>query len=516
MANGIRTITFQLPTTFPYRRFSVEANLVVGASFACCCLEFLEATDMDVWVEREIEGCEFPDERLKTRFGKLLGQLGKKIGAALPTACQDWAATKAAYRFFDNPRVDECIILAGHFAATSARMAATKGPLLVLHDTTEFSFQRERPETIGKTRRLPNCRIGNQPITKCGLLMHSSLAITPQGKPLGLAAVKFWTRKKFKGTNALKGRGKDGGKHLVNTTRIPIEQKESIRWLENLQQSTQLANPDRCIHIGDRESDIYELFCVAKEKGTHFLVRTCVDRLAGTGNTTIARKMKREPIQGTHQVEVLDAKRQPIQVELQLRYSHMTVHPPIGKHQKYPPLSLTVIHAWERGKPQGRKPIYWKLLTDLPVENLESAIEKVAWYSQRWKLETFHKVLKSGCRAEDAKLRTAERLTNLLAVFCIIAWRVFWLTMVHRTNPNTAADAVFSETEIAILNHLAGDPEKSVPKNVAHYILAVATLGGYLNRKSDGPPGNTVLWRGLSRLTDIHLGVELSIELVGK
>ncbi len=464
---------------------------------------------MEGWVERELKGCDFPDRRLKTRLGKVLSELGRRIGETLPSACQDWSATKAAYRFFSNPRVDESTILAGHFAATSARMAAAKGPILVLHDTTEFSFQRERPETIGKTRLLPSGRIGSKPITKCGLLMHSSLAITTAGKPLGLTAVKFWTREKFKGTNALKGRGVEGGKHSVNTTRIPIEEKESVRWLENLKQSTQLANPDRCIHIGDRESDIYELFCLAQEEQTHFLVRTCVDRLAGTGSTTIARRMNREPIQGTHQVEVLDAKRRSIQVELQLRYSQMTIHPPIGKHTKYPPLSLTVIHAWERGKPEGRKPIYWKLLTDLPVENLESAIEKIDWYAQRWKIETFHKILKSGCRAEDAKLRTAERLTNLIAVFCVVAWRVFWLTMVSRTNPKTSADAVFTETEIAILNHLAGDPKQPLPKNVAHYALAIAKLGGYLARKNDGPPGNTVLWRGLSRLTDIHFGVEL-------
>jgi hypothetical protein len=339
--------------------------------------------------------------------------------------------------------------------------------------------------------------------------MHCSLAVTPQGKPLGLTAVKFWTRKKFKGTNALAGRGKDGGKHSVNATRIPIEEKESVRWLENLKQSMELANPDRCIHIGDRESDIYELFCLAKEEETHFLVRTCVDRLAGSGKTTIARKMQREPTQGTHTVEVLDPKHRPIEVELQLRYSQMTVHPPIGKHKKYPPLSLTVIHAWERGKPEGRQAICWKLLTDLPVEDLDAAIEKLQWYSQRWKIVTFHKILKSGCRAEDAKLRTAERLTNLVAVFCIIAWRVFWLTMVHRTNPKTPADAVFTETEIAILNHIASDSQKAPPKNVGHYLLVVAKLGGYLARKNDGPPGNAVLWRGLTRLTDIHLGFEL-------
>lgn len=470
---------------------------------------------MEGWVERELAGCEFPDQRLKARLGKLLGELGRRIGETLPTACQDWAATKAAYRFFSNPRVNESVILAGHFAATSARVAATKGTILVLHDTTEFSFRRDRPEAIGKTRLLPRRQLGEQPITQCGLLMHSSLAITTAGKPLGLTAVKFWTRKKFKGTNALKGRGIDGGKHSVNTTRIPIAQKESIRWLDNLKQSTQFAGPDRCVHIGDRESDIYELFCLARTENTHFLVRTCVDRLAGSGSTTIARKMNREPIQGTYQIEVLDAKRRPMAVELQLRYSQMTVHPPIGKHKEYPPLSLTVIHAWERGKPKGRQPICWKLLTDLPVMDLDAAIEKVEWYAQRWKIETFHKILKSGCRAEDAKLRTAARLTNLIAVFCVVAWRVFWLTMVHRTSPQSSANNVFTETEITVLNHVAGDSHRAPPKNMAHYVLTVARLGGYLNRKNDGPPGNTVLWRGLSRLTDIHIGIELGKKLVG-
>lgn len=152
---------------------------------------------MEGWVEREIEECEFPDQRLKARFRNLLALLGEKIGAGLPAACQEWAATKAAYRFFSNPRVDENIILAGHFAATATRLAAAKGPILVLHDTTEFSFQRERPESIGKIRKLPSCRLRQKPITKCGLLMHSSLAVTTAGKPLGLTPVKFWTRKKF-------------------------------------------------------------------------------------------------------------------------------------------------------------------------------------------------------------------------------------------------------------------------------------------------------------------------------
>src|SRR5260370_8954388 len=114
--------------------------------------------------------------------------------------------------------------------------------------------------------------------------MHSSLAITTAGLPLGLGAVKFWTRDKFKGTAALKRK--------INPTRVPIEKKESIRWLENLKQSTELlGDPGRCIHIGDRESDIYELFCTAHEVGTHFLVRTSVDRLSEGADHHVAAQI---------------------------------------------------------------------------------------------------------------------------------------------------------------------------------------------------------------------------------
>src|SRR6478672_7146590 len=163
------------------------------------------------WVDRELNGGAFPDQRLKGRLGKLLGDLGQRIGDTIPMACQDWAATKAAYRFFDNPRVDEAVILAGHFAATQVRFTATPGTVLVLHDTTEFSFTRDTPAGIGQLSFVKGRHVTH---TVCGLLMHSSLVVTTAGVPLGLAAVKFWTRPKFKGTNALKRR--------VNPTRVPI------------------------------------------------------------------------------------------------------------------------------------------------------------------------------------------------------------------------------------------------------------------------------------------------------
>jgi hypothetical protein len=464
---------------------------------------------MDAWVERELADSDFPDQRLKTRLGKLLGDLGQRIGSTVPMACQDWAATKAAYRFFDNPRVDEGVILAGHFAATTARFAAAPGTVLVLHDTTEFSFQRDRPGPIGRLCRVPARRTIH---TVCGLLMHSSLVLTTSGLPLGLAAVKFWTRKKFKGTRGLRNR--------VNLTRIPIDKKESVRWLENLTQSTrQLGDASRCVHVGDRESDIFELFCAAHEAKTHFLVRTCVDRLAGRGGTTVSRKMAREPVRGEHEVEVRDDHGRVSKARVRLRFCRLTVHPPVAKRGRYPALSLSVIRADEPGTPTGREPIRWRLLTDLPVEDLASAVEKLDWYALRWSSETYHKVLKSGCRAEQARLRTADRLTNLLAVLCVVGWRVFWLTMTSRATPEAPAETALTRTEIELLDRMVTAPRAPDPpvmrRTISHYLVEIAKLGGYLARTKDPPPGNMVVWRGLTRLTDIHLGFELKSGLVG-
>jgi hypothetical protein len=469
----------------------------------------LRGTDMDVWVERELEGGDFPDPRLRARLGRLLGDFGQRVGGTVPLACQDWAATKAAYRFFDNPRVDEGVILGGHFAATTARFGAAAGPVLVLHDTTEFSFQRDTPDGIG-TLSLIKGRHARH--TVCGLLMHSSLAVTTAGVPLGLAAVKFWTRPKFKGTNALKRR--------INPTRVPIEQKESVRWLDNLRQATrQLGDPARCVHVGDRESDIFELFCAAGAAETHFLVRTCVDRLAGQGKTTVAKIMARQPIRGSHDVAVRDGRGRVSTARVYVRFCRLTVHPPVGKQKRYPALSLTVIQAHERGTPEGRDPIRWHLLTDLPVTSLAKAVEKLNWYALRWKQETYHKVLKSGCQAEQARLRTADRLNNLLAVLCVVGWRVFWLTMAQRATPEAPPEGALTEAEIAVLDRLAGvtTPAATAPApgTLSWYVLRIAKLGGYLARTTDPPPGNMVLWRGLTRLTDILLGFELRTRTCG-
>lgn len=467
----------------------------------------------NAWFDDELAGCSLADERLNKRLRKLLAQIGSSMGQSIPLVCQDWANAKAAYRFFSNERVSEADILAGHFQSTHDRTAATAGLLLVLHDTTEFTYRREKPEAIGITKSINSGRDKAGRLrahTVCGILMHSSLVVTTEGLPLGLAAVKFWTRKKFKGTNALKKK--------INPTRIPIEEKESIRWLENLKQSTELAgDPGRCVHIGDRESDIFELFCTAQEVGTHFLVRTCVDRLAGDGDHTISEEMAEVEVKGLHRVEVRDNNGDLDEAILEIRYRRIRVLPPIGKQKRYPALTLTVLHAEERGTPENREKIDWKLITDLPIRSRKDAIEKLDWYALRWKIEVFHKILKSGCKAEEAKLRTAQRLANLISIYCIVSWRVFWMTMLNRSNPHAPPALALTETEIGLLDHLVQDMPQKPPRRrtLSHYLTKIARLGGYLARASDPPPGNTVMWRGLSRLTDIGVGATIAAKTVG-
>lgn len=184
------------------------------------------------------------------------------IGASIPLACQDWANTKAAYRFFSNDRVSEEEILAGHFHSTRSRFAATSGPILVLQDTTEFTFQREQSEGIDITYRVNS---GKDKAGRfwmhmvCGLLMNSSLAVTLDGLPLR----PF--RHRVLGADEVQGNR--SAQKKINPTRVPIEGKESFRWLENMRQSMALfGDPARCILVGDRESDIYELFSAAHDR----------------------------------------------------------------------------------------------------------------------------------------------------------------------------------------------------------------------------------------------------------
>jgi hypothetical protein len=245
------------------------------------------------------------------------------------------------------------------------------------------------------------------------------------------------------------------------------------------------------------------------------VIRTCVNRLAGDGDHTIADEMAEIRVKGLHRIEVRDKSGNPQKAVLEIRYRRICVLPPIGKQKRYPALSLTVIHAEERGTPANRDKVTWKLITDLHVRSRRDAVEKIRWYAMRWKIEVFHKILKSGCKAEAAKLRTAQRLTNLIALFCILAWRVFWMTMLTRSQPNAPPTLALAKIELALLDHAVRDKTPPKQRNLVHYLNKIARLGGYLARAHDPPPGNMVMWRGMTRLTDIRFGATIGAQLMG-
>jgi len=163
-------------------------------------------------------------------------------------------------------------------------------------------------------------------------------------------------------------------------------------------------------------------------------------------------------------------------------------------------LQVPMTHATERGEPTDRKPIEWKLITHLPVRSRRDAIEKLDRYAMRWKIETFHKILKSGCKAEESRLRSADRLANLISVFCILSWRIFWLTMINRCAPNAPSQVALTHAEVELLDQVVKDTARTAQAPpLSRSLIKLAQLGGYLARASDPPPGNTVIWRGLRR-----------------
>ncbi len=464
------------------------------------------------WIDDEFKESKFSDERLGKRLCKIVKQLFDKMGNSIPMACQDWANTKAAYRFFSNPNLSEGEILDGHFQSTKSRFDATDGPILVLHDTTEITYKRSEPQNIGYTRKCGNRKgLFDQDIKRaqCGVLMHSSLVLTTEGLPLGFSAKKFWNRDKFKGVKAIYRK--------KNATRIPIEEKESFRWIEGIRNSNNLLKePERLVHIGDREADIYDLFYQAQQDNSNYLVRIKVDRRTEDEMATINQVLKKAKSRGHHKVTYFDKNGIEVEATLEIKYEEITIKPAFGiKTKKYPDITAIFIHAKEISKTGGdRESIEWKLITNIPVKSIADAAEKLHWYSLRWKIEVFFKILKSGCKVEDAKLRTAEALCKLIAIYSIMSWRVFWMTMLNRETLNLSPKLALSELELKILDHVKPD-KKPIKSNLSKYILKIAKLGGYLARSSDPPPGNNVLWRGLQRLTEIQIGVEIGMKLVG-
>ncbi|WP_407193092.1 hypothetical protein [Bradyrhizobium sp. STM 3566] len=221
--------------------------------------------------------------------------------------------------------------------------------------------------------------------------------------------------------------------------------------------------------------------------------------------------MEETSVKGLHYIDVRNDKGETTKAALEIKFKRIAVLPPIGKQKRYPALDLTIIHATERGTPKGRKPIEWKLITDLAVRSRSEAIEKINWYAMRgkWRCST-----RSEIGLQGGRLKTPDRgatcQSNGGLLHSQLARPLAHHAQSHRPRRVTEARIDGHRDRVARSNHQRRQPSTMSPWNPAFYLTKLARLGGYLARAGDPPPGNVVIWRGLSRLTDIELGAEIA------
>jgi hypothetical protein len=440
----------------------------------------------------ELGTIDLGDQRLNRRAQRLAQQLGEKPTLSIPAACGGWGETRAAYRLFDHPEVSAARVLAPHRACTEERLRAYPR-VLCIQDTTELDYTTKKGIA------------GLGPLnyeTRWGIYLHPTLALTPERVPLGLLEAHTWVRE----PGSL-GEEKDPNR--------PLEAKESLRWVDGFARVNALAetlSDTRLTYIADREGDLYDLFVEAPcpEHGADWLVRVQhADRLLADG-----RKLRAVIDAAPVLTEISFERpashgRRARTVHQQIKAVRVTLKPPARPDRTLAEVTVTALLATEAQPPANEDPLDWLLLTNLPVETAEQAVEKLSWYLCRWQIEVYFKVLKSGCRVEQLQLETRERLEPALAVYMIIAWRVLFLTMLGRDCPEMPCDTVFADEEWkAVYLVTQRKPPPTEPPSLDTMVRMVATLGGFLNRKHDGFPGPKTLWIGLQRVPDFVLALE--------
>jgi hypothetical protein len=441
---------------------------------------------MQQWAAEELRHAHLGDKRLNRRLVRMVEDLAAQPAASVPRASGTWAATKAAYRFWDSAEVTPEAIRASHTQSTVERVAG-QALVLAVQDTTELDFAHH-PATRGMGP------LENE--YQAGLKVHSALAVSAEGVPLGLLHQAVWVR-----DPASVGKARERRKRQT-------QDKESQRWLTTLAASQQaVPNHVTVVTVADSEADIYDLFALPRRAGSELLVRgTHNRRVDETGY--VWETLAKSPVCGYYQLEVRRKEGQPArQATLSVRYLALQMQPPHHHSQRaqMQPLPLWAILVQEETPPAGVKPIVWLLWTSLPVADQDAALRCVRWYSYRWLIERYHFVLKSGCRLEELQLEEAARIERALATYCIVAWRLLWLTYEARQNPNTPCDRVLEPAEWQALycrHHKTSRPP-ATPPTLRQAVRWIAQLGGFLGRKSDGEPGVQTIWLGLGRLEDM-------------
>lgn len=437
------------------------------------------------WITEELATANFGDVRLTRRLQRIVTDKLAHPTASIPEASGDWATTKATYRFLDSDHVTPAAIRTAHRDA-SVRRIQVHSQILVLQDTTELDYT-DHPATTG---------LGHLDHPKRqGLKVHSGLAATLDGVPLGVLHQTVWSR-----DAATKGQ--------KQRTR-PQEHKESQRWITTLHDlQTVVPSPTRLIVVADREADIYPLLAAERETRIDLVVRAAYNRgLVGEPARLEDAVARVAPIDTLCVNIPANGTRPARTATVTVGWTTVQLAPPTDYAQRTararPTLHLVVVI--EPHPPSGSKPLRWLLLTSLPVTSWTEAIAVIGYYRTRWLIERYHYVLKSGCGIEQLQLATADRLERALAVCSIVAWRLLWLTYAARQHPDLSCSMILATAEWQALyctHHHTTDLPSSPP--TLHQALRwIAQLGGFLARQGDGEPGVKVIWRGLRRLDDI-------------
>lgn len=454
----------------------------------------------------EVRDAEFGDKRLNKRIGKVIDELGANPNLSIPGATKARAEMEAAYRFFDNDRVSPEKILEPHIEATRRRISQSDLVLLV-QDTTEIDLTRPDQQVTGAGPMDSEVRRG--------AFFHPLQAFDSDGLPLGIAWHKRWTRQEIETSQT-----KDEKSQKRKQT--PIEEKESHRWVEGLRAAREVAAacPETsCVCVADSEGDIYELFSEPRDFNggqIQLLVRACQNRattdqtnwLAKTRKTaclyrcTVNVSRRRSKIASKMQGKRAQSRDARL-AEVEVRATTLTLRPPYRFDRKLPEATLNVILVEEVNPPKGCEPIQWLLVTTLPTDRLDQIKLIVQAYCVRWQIEIFFRTLKSGCRIERRQFKELQRIENCLALYSIIAWRIMYLCRLGRECPDLSCEVVFEPSEwksVYVATKRTDLP--ATPPTLNEIIRLIASLGGYVIRKSTNP-GTQTLWIGLQRVHDM-------------
>ena len=444
------------------------------------------------------------DARLNRRVESLVEQLIEHPEDSIPVACGSWAATIAAYRLLDNESVRPEAIVAGVAQATVAR-CPSEGVLLAVQDTTSIDYtSHQATEGLGPLE---------SPL-KRGVFVHTTLAVTPDGTPLGVLDQQLWARD-----------SETPGKRQQRAA-LPIEAKESAKWLRSVRRSLErVSGGCQVVTVADREADVYEVFALATELACAWLIRARHDRRLSGAAGSVEQTVAASPVLATQTVEVSRQVNHPARIAtVEVRALQVTVAPPRPKgkrakadwwtaHPDVEPvgpstmgdLALGVILVSEPDPPQGVAPVQWLLVTSLPLTTVSAVLTCIRYYRLRWLVERFHYVLKSGCQVEKLQLGHAARLQRALTIYSAVAAWLLQATHLARTTPDGPATLIMADEVWRVLLRVRYPhrPLPAEPPTVREAIRLVAQLGGFLARTGDGEPGEKTIWRGFRRLADM-------------